>query len=163
MRAADVTTCKSLNAIGCKQSTATVTTRHWANWLLGYLATHPNGKTRFWQSNMRLFIHSDASFLVEWDGKSNYGGFFYLGWNQRDEEEQKINGAIEDSASILPLVTISVAEAEMGEDGSAELYCAVDFLLFLIYLVPTEVKESSIIPFSIPLRRVISRGVVWKN
>ena len=63
---------------------------------------------------MILLIHSDASFLVEWDGKSNYGGFFYLSWNQRDEEEQKINGAIEVSASILPLVAISVAEAEMG-------------------------------------------------
>ena len=62
---------------------------------------------------MRLLIHSDALFLVEWYGKSNYGGFFYLGWNQSDEEEQKINGAIEVSASILP-VAISVAEAEMG-------------------------------------------------
>ena len=61
---------------------------------------------------MRLLIHSEASFLVEWDGKSNYGGFFYLGWNQRDEEEQKINGAIKVSASILPLFAISVAEAE---------------------------------------------------
>ena len=63
---------------------------------------------------MRLLIHSDASFLVEWDGKSNYGGFFYLGWNQSDEEEQKINSAIEVSASTLPLVAISVDEAEMG-------------------------------------------------
>ena len=62
---------------------------------------------------MRLLIHSDALFLVEWYGKSNYGGFFYLGWNQSDEEEQKINCAIEVSASILP-VAISVAKAEMG-------------------------------------------------
>ena len=103
MRAADVTTCKALNAISRKQSKATETTRHWANLLLDYLATHPNGKTQLWLSEMRLLIHSGASFLVEWDGKSNYGGFFYLGWNKRDEEEQKINGAIEVSASILPL------------------------------------------------------------
>ena len=103
MRAADVTTCKALKSIGRKQSKATDTTKHWANWLLDYLATHPNGKTRFWQSNMRLLIHSDASFLVEWYGKSNYGGFFYLGWNQSDEEEQKTNGAIEVSASTPPL------------------------------------------------------------
>ena len=114
MRAADVTTCKALNSNGRKQSKATKTTRHWANWLLDYLATHQNRKTRFWQSDMRLLIHSDASFLMGWDGKSNYGGFFYLGWNQRDEEEQKINGAIEVSTSILPLVPISVAKAEMG-------------------------------------------------
>ena len=64
MRAADVTTCKALNAIGRKQSKATETTRHWANLLLDYLATQPNGKTRFWKSDMRLLIHSDASFLV---------------------------------------------------------------------------------------------------
>ena len=59
-------------------------------------------------------VHSDASFLVEWDGKSNYGGIFYLGWHQKDEDKQKINGAIEVTASVLPLVAISVAEAELG-------------------------------------------------
>ena len=63
---------------------------------------------------MRLLIHTDASFFVEWDGKSNYGGFFYFVWNQRDQEEKKINGVIEVSSSILPLVAISVSESEMG-------------------------------------------------
>ena len=67
---------------------ATETTIIWANWLLDYPATHPNAKIRYWQSNMRLIIHSDASFLVEWDAKSNYGGYFYLGWNQNDDEPQ---------------------------------------------------------------------------
>ena len=46
--------------------------------------------------------------------KSNYGGYFYLGWNQNDGEPQSINRAVDVSASILPLVTISVAEAELG-------------------------------------------------
>ena len=59
---------------------------------------------------MRLIIHSDASFLVEWDAKINYGGFSYLGWNQNDDEPQQINGAVDVSASLLPLVAISVAE-----------------------------------------------------
>ena len=63
---------------------------------------------------MRLLIHSDASFFVEWDAKSNYGGYFYLGWNQHDNEPQKINGAVNVSTSLLPLVAISVAEAEIG-------------------------------------------------
>ena len=63
---------------------------------------------------MRLIIHSDASFLKEWDAKINYGGYFYLGWNQADDEPQKINGAVDVSASLLPLVAISVAEAELG-------------------------------------------------
>ena len=63
---------------------------------------------------MRLIIHSDASFLVEWDAKSNYGGYFYLGYNQKDDKPQQINGAVDLSASLLPLVAISVAEAELG-------------------------------------------------
>ena len=63
---------------------------------------------------MRLIIHSDASFLVEWDAKINYGGYFYLGWNQNDNEPQQINGAVDVSASLLPLVAISIAEAELG-------------------------------------------------
>ena len=69
MRACDSTTCKALNAIGRKKANATEQTNRWALWLLDYLATHPDGKTRFWQSDMRLMVHSDASFLVEWDGK----------------------------------------------------------------------------------------------
>ena len=115
MRACDITTTKALNAIGRKQAKATETTRMWENWLLNYLATHPNAKIRYWQSDMQLIIHSDASFLVEWDEKSNYGGYLYLGWNQNDDEPQQINGAVDVSASLLPLVAISVAEAELGE------------------------------------------------
>ena len=114
MRACDITTTKALNAIGREKSKATETTIMQSNWLLDYLATHPNAKIRYWQSVMRLLIHSDASFLVEWGAKSNYGGYFYLGWNQNDEETQQINGAVDVSASLLPLVAISVAEAELG-------------------------------------------------
>ena len=114
MRACDITTTNALNAIGSEQAKATETTRMWSNWLLDYLATHPNAKIRYWQSDMRLIIHSDASFLVEWDAKSNYGGYFYLEWNQNDDEPQQINGAVYISASLLPLVAILVAEAELG-------------------------------------------------
>ena len=63
---------------------------------------------------MRLLIHSDASFLVEWDAKINYRGCFYLRCNQNEDEPQKINGAVDVSASLIPLVAISVAEAELG-------------------------------------------------
>ena len=50
---------------------------------------------------------------MEWDAKSNYGGYFYLGWNQNDNNPQQINGAVDVSAYLLPLVAISVAEAEL--------------------------------------------------
>ena len=114
MRAWDITTTKALNAIGRKQSKTTKATKMWSNWLLDYLATRPDAKIRYWQSDMRFLIHSDASFLVEWDAKSNYGGYFYLGWKHNDDEPERINGAVNVSASLLSLVTISVAEAELG-------------------------------------------------
>ena len=63
---------------------------------------------------MQLIIHSDASFLVEWDAKNNCGGYFYLGWNQNNEESQKINVSVDMSACLLPLAAISVSEAELG-------------------------------------------------
>ena len=114
MRACDITTTKEMNAIGREQANSTETTRMWENWLLDYLTTHPNAKMRYWQSDMQLIIHSDASFLVEWDVKSNYGGYFYLRWNQNDDEPQQINGAVDVSAFLLPRVAISVAEVELG-------------------------------------------------
>ena len=54
---------------------------------------------RFWWNGMQKVITE---------------GIFYLGWNQNDNEPQKINGAVNVSASLIPLVTISVAEAELG-------------------------------------------------
>ena len=51
---------------------------------------------------------------MKWYAKSNYGGYFYLGWNLNDDDPQEINGAIDVSASLLPLVSISVSEAELG-------------------------------------------------
>ena len=114
MRARGITMSKALNAMGRKQEKDIETPRTWSNWLLNYLATHPNAKIRSWQSDMRLIIHSDASFLVEWDTKIEYGGYFYLGWNQNNNAPQQINGAVYVSASLLPLVAISVSEAELG-------------------------------------------------
>ena len=63
---------------------------------------------------MRLIIHSDALFLVEWDAKSNYGGYFYLQWNENNDDPQQINRSVDVSASFLPLFKISVAEEELG-------------------------------------------------
>ena len=63
---------------------------------------------------MHLIIHSNASYLTEWDGKSNCGVYFCLVWNQRSDEPPKLNGAIYVSASLPPLVAISIAKAKLG-------------------------------------------------
>ena len=114
MRACDIITTKALNAIGSKQAKATETKRMWSNWLLDYLATHLNAKIGYWQSDMILIIHSDASFLVEWDAKSNYGGYFYLGWDQNGDDPQQINGTVDVRTSLIPIVAMSVTEEELG-------------------------------------------------
>ena len=82
MRLCDPMASKALNTIERKQTSSTQTTEKWANQLLDYLASHPDAKIRYWQSDMQLIIHSGTSFLTEWDEKSNFDGYFYLRWNQ---------------------------------------------------------------------------------
>ena len=52
--------------------------------------------------------------MVEWNAKSNYGRYLYLGCNQNNDDPQKTNGAVDVSASLLLLIAISVAKAELG-------------------------------------------------
>ncbi len=44
--------------------------------LLDYLNTYPNAKVRFYASNMKLHIDSDAAHLVAPQAKSRIEGFF---------------------------------------------------------------------------------------
>ena len=46
---------------------------------LDYCATHPDAKIRYHASDMQLWIHSDASYLGEQEGKIRWGGHHFLG------------------------------------------------------------------------------------
>eukprot|EP00957_Ditylum_brightwellii_P133242 10159989-Ditylum_brightwellii.AAC.1 len=46
--------------------------------LLNYLATYPNATIRFHASNMILYIHSDAAYMVLPEAGFLTGGYFYL-------------------------------------------------------------------------------------
>ena len=46
--------------------------------LLDNLSTYPQTKLRFYKGNMKLYIESDAAYLVLPGAKSRIAGYFYL-------------------------------------------------------------------------------------
>ena len=55
----------ALDSIAAQQSKGTEETYADTLWLLNYAATHPNAKIRYTESDMILYIHSNASYLSE--------------------------------------------------------------------------------------------------
>lgn len=43
------------------------------------MATHSDAKIRYYVSNMILNVHSDASYLMVTNGRSQAGGYYFLG------------------------------------------------------------------------------------
>ena len=64
-RAVDPTMLTALSIIATEQTQGTDTTKHKAEHLLSYAATHPNATIKFYKSDMILKIHSDMSYLSE--------------------------------------------------------------------------------------------------
>jgi hypothetical protein len=75
-REVDPTVLMELNDIATEQTAATEKTKTAAGQLLDYLATHPDAKIRFQESDMILHIHSDASYLSVSKARSRLGGLF---------------------------------------------------------------------------------------
>ena len=110
-RAVDPTMMHILNVLASQQSKGTTQTTKQMEHFLNYCATCPDAKIRYCASDMKLWIHSDASYLNEPEGKSRYGGYHFLGSNG----EQTINNApILAIAKILKNVMSSAAESELG-------------------------------------------------
>ena len=79
--------------------------------LLQYAASHPAASITYYASDMRLIVHSDASYLSESASRSRVGGFFYLG---HYHDDTIINGGVMCTTSILDVVVSAAAEAEYG-------------------------------------------------
>jgi hypothetical protein len=67
-----------LNDIATDQIKATEKTQAATNQMLDYLATHPEATIRNHASDMILHIHSDASYLLVSNARSQLGGLFFL-------------------------------------------------------------------------------------
>jgi hypothetical protein len=129
-RAVDMTVLMSLSTIASEQATATKQTITNTEQLLDYLATHPNATMRFSASDMILNIHSDASYLSARGAKSRASGHFFLGWEPRDNEPIRLNGAFFNLCTMLKMVASSAAEAELG----ALFMCAKEGRIFRLTL-----------------------------
>jgi len=63
---------------------------------------------------MILNLHSDDSYLSAARGRSQAGGYFFLGSMSKSGEPIFLNGTIAVACAIIKIVTASAAEAELG-------------------------------------------------
>lgn len=109
-RLIDPTMLHAINKIASQQSKATQNTIKLANHFLQYAATHPNGKTIYYASDMQLIAHSDASFNSETNARSRAAGYFFT---KCLHDPTKVNGSISCLTTIIKLsVVASAFEAE---------------------------------------------------
>jgi hypothetical protein len=92
-RAVDPTLIIPINVLASKQSRATAHTADKVIKLLNYCNTHPETKIRYHESDMIIYIHSDASYLSEKEAKIRAGGVFYMG-SSTNTDTKRANGAI---------------------------------------------------------------------
>ena len=109
-RAVDPTMLMALSIIATEQTQGTHTTKEKAEHFLTYATSHPNATIKFYNPNMILKIHSDASYLSEHQGRSRAGGHFYLG-NQEDIPNPP-NGPVLNTTGILANIMSAASEAE---------------------------------------------------
>eukprot|EP00957_Ditylum_brightwellii_P028132 2124117-Ditylum_brightwellii.AAC.1 len=84
--------------------------------LLNYLATYPNATVCFHASDMILYIHSNAAYMVLPEARSHAGWYFYLPNKPATKNIANVpnNGAIHNECSTIRNVMGSAAEAEVG-------------------------------------------------
>lgn len=88
----------ALNELASQISNGTEKTVKAMNHFLDYCTTHPNAILKFHASNMKLWIHTDASYLCQPKSHSRYGGFHFMG---SKGDTTKPNGPIQVIAKIL--------------------------------------------------------------
>ena len=81
---------------------------------MDYCATHDDAKISYFASEMILYVHSDASYLLASRSRSRVGGYFFLSKKISEGQQIRHNGAILVIAAILKNVMAYAAEAELG-------------------------------------------------
>ena len=111
-RAIDATILPALNQLGQQQATPTLQTKKALNQLLDYVYTYPNGKVRFYASDMCLTVDSDAAYLVLPKARSRIAGHFRLLDLPSKVNRSLYNGSVLVECRMLRHVVSSAAEAE---------------------------------------------------
>ena len=68
----------ALNTLSESQAAPTPTTMKNMQQFLDYAASNPNAELKYVASNMKLWIDSDAAYLVAPKAKSRVTGYYYL-------------------------------------------------------------------------------------
>ncbi len=110
-RAVNLTMLTALRSLPSKQATPTEMTMQKCLQFLDYAASQEDGIVTYQASNMRLAIHSNASYLSEPKARSRAGGHMFMAGN---EDIPINNGAVLNILQIIRAVMLSAAEAELG-------------------------------------------------
>ena len=110
-RAVDPTLLCPISAIASQSAKPTEDTLRQTKQLLDYLSTQEEAVLTYHASDMKLAVHSDASYLSEPKARSRAGGHFFLS-NNADIPPN--NGAILNIAHIIKHVMSSATEAELA-------------------------------------------------
>ena len=110
--------------------------------LLDYLHTYPNAKVRFFASDMKLQIDSDAAYLVAPKAKSRIAGFFQCTNSKSPLQSTPfVNGPVHVECRTLRHVVTSAAEAE-----TAALFYNTQTALELINILEALGHPQKMIP-----------------
>eukprot|EP00956_Cyclotella_meneghiniana_P038365 scaffold152976_cov64-Cyclotella_meneghiniana.AAC.2 len=111
-RAIDSTMLTALSALASEQANPTEATMTKCKQFLDYAATQEEAVVTYKASDMKLAIHSDASYLCKPKARSRAGGHFFLTKKHNDTDPD--NGAVLNVAQVIKSVMSSAAEAELG-------------------------------------------------
>ena len=110
-RAVDSTLLCPISAIASQASKPTEDTMDQTLQLLDYIATQDEAVITYNASDMKLAVHSDASYLSEPNARSRAGGHFFL---SNEAAIPANNGAVLNIAHIIKHVMSSATEAELA-------------------------------------------------
>ena len=110
-RAVDSTLLCPISAIASQSAAPTEDTMNHTAQLLDYIATQEEAILTYNASDMKLAVHSDASYLSEPNARSRAGGHFFL---SGDTVTPGNNGAVLNIAHIIKHVMSSATEAELA-------------------------------------------------
>lgn len=110
-RAVDSTLLCPISAIASQSANPTEETMQQTLQLLDYIATQEDAVLTYSASDMKLAVHSDASYLSEPKARSRAGGHFFL---SNEAPIPPNNGAVLNIAHIIKHVMTSATEAELA-------------------------------------------------
>ena len=102
----------ALNNLASQVTTGTMKTEEAQACFLNYCATNPDASIVYYASDMIIRGDTDAAYLVASKARSRNAAYIFM--ENKDRNNQIINGPIMVIAKILKMVVASAAEAEVA-------------------------------------------------